>query len=67
MSGEDNFGNSYASVEEMWKFELRNDVNDEAFNKTFNIIGSKQNWYKSGLDYWNAKLFSVQEQMIRRC
>jgi len=47
-TGFDDYGTSYANIDEMWKKELENPDNGDVKNP----IGSKDNWYNKAAEYW---------------
>ncbi|MDR3548581.1 MAG: methyltransferase domain-containing protein [Candidatus Pacebacteria bacterium] len=49
--GEDNYGNDYSSLEDMWKMELGAD--GKTVKEDRKVVGSKDEWYKRGNEYWN--------------
>jgi hypothetical protein len=56
VNGEDAFGNTYSTIEEMWSRELAGGAPDESGEYVLNKVGSEQNWYKKQVDYWNVSV-----------
>ena len=59
-TGQDSLGNKYASVEMMWNtetdpnyIEIVKNMSEEEQSKQ--RIGSKEQWYKGAVDYWDSQ------------
>jgi hypothetical protein len=57
VKGEDNNGLQYESLEQMWKCELDPSYKQSELDRGIDNkrIGSKQNWYKKSIEFWNEQ------------
>ncbi len=52
--GKDSYGNKYKSVEEMWHAEIvAAKDSPEKVREEKKLVGSREDWYRKGNDYWN--------------
>jgi hypothetical protein len=56
--GEDTFGNSYQSIDEMWKQELKPE--EAALMQAAGVeikgrVGDEKSWYKKQVEYWDVR------------
>ena len=64
MRGEDQYGNKYDSIEEMWAREVggikppagMTEAEEKTFEK-MHLVGDQSNWYNKQVKYWDVIIF----------
>lgn len=64
IKGENNAdGTTYSTVEQMWELELNPDLKEIkkvlTGNQTASTVGTKDDWYKGSVKYWNEQPTTV--------